>query len=483
MIVRNEEEFLAECLKSVKGVVDELVVVDTGSTDRTVPIARQFGARCYELPWSHDFAQMRNASLEYASKDFILVLDADEVLTANARAVIRQYLDEFSDADAFFVHILNQTDGDDLNEIEESLNVRLFRNNPQYRYSGALHEQIAESILQANPPGVIMDSPIELLHLGYMKNVVANKGKKERNLEIALREAEKHPGDGFRAFNLGLEYVRLEQFANALNAFQNAIKWSTPDALWVSRFYKIYITTLMQTGSWEEADKLIDDALVIFPDYTDLHYLKGVELFHRQNFVAALRHFARCIELGDPPIPPYTVEKGISTYRSYFAMGQAYQSLEKIAEAVVCYRQAFEQNPSFIRSFLHFSNLLLRDDAGSATLDYLSKVAKLAGGEHDALLGMALIQSDQFEQARGFLEKAEKTASVVEHLIILYACLNDQANLQQVLTTYDQTGEIQKHAYNYLLERGLKILEQGLIRFPDSPTLLHLKSEYEKGRA
>ncbi len=481
MIVRNEEDFLAECLRSIAGMVDEIVIVDTGSTDRTLDIAKQFGACCYPVSWIPDFACMRNISLNYATKDYILVLDADEILTLQGRSSIYKCLTDFPNADAFFVHILNQTDGEGVNEVEESLNVRMFRNDPQYRYKGALHEQIAESILHANPPGIIFDSQIELIHRGYLKHVVMEKCKKERNLDIALREVKLHPRDGFRAFNLGIEYVRSKQIDQAISVFRSVQEWANPNALWASRFYKVYISTLMQAGKWEEANQLLEESVHLFSDYTDLVYLKGVYYSHRGEWILALQHYAKCIEMGDPPIPPYTVEKGISTYRAYFAMGQSFWSLGKIAEAAVAYRQAFEQNPSFVQSFLRLANLLLREDASVDTLDYLTSIAALAGTQQTALLGMSLALSDQFEQAKNYLERAEKTKDVLEHLILTYVCLDERESLRRFIEQYDQKGELRAQVQNYLLDRGMRMVNLGLEKFPESKILLQLKAEHEKG--
>nr|WP_281267829.1 TPR domain-containing glycosyltransferase [Sulfoacidibacillus thermotolerans] len=481
MIVRDEEDFLAECLRSVEGIVDEIVLVDTGSTDCTLDIARQFGARYYSVAWTPDFSKMRNLSLHFATKDYILVLDADEVLTLKGCASIRRSLEEFPNADAFFVHILNQTDGEGMIEVEESLNVRLFRNNPQYRYQGALHEQIAESILHANPPGVIFDSDIELLHRGYLKNVVLKKHKKKRNLDIALREIKLHPEDGFRMFNLGVEYVRDRQLDQALSVFHAVHEKVNPSALWVSRFYKVYISTLMQAGKWEEADQVLEEAVKLFPDYTDLVYLKGVYYSQRGEWILALQHYATCIEMGDPPIPPYTIEKGISSYRAYFAMGYSFGAIGKIAEAAVAYRQAFEQNPSFTQAFLRFSNFLLREDTSNATLDYLRSIAALSGGNQFALLGISLALSDQFEQAKEYLERAERTSDVVEHLILTYVCLDERESLRELLEQYDPEGELQARVQRYLFERGRKMIHLGIEKFPESSLLSKLKEEYEKG--
>ena len=81
MIVKNEENYLPNCLNSIKDIVDEIIVVDTGSTDKTVDIAKSFGAKVYYFPWRNNFSEARNESLKYATKDWILILDADDELS------------------------------------------------------------------------------------------------------------------------------------------------------------------------------------------------------------------------------------------------------------------------------------------------------------------------------------------------------------------------------------------------------------------
>ena len=95
LIVKNEEQFLAQCLKSVRGFAAQIVVVDTGSTDRTVEIAREFGAEIYSFAWCDDFAAARNAALEHATGDWILMLDADEELPAAQHATLLADTEKF----------------------------------------------------------------------------------------------------------------------------------------------------------------------------------------------------------------------------------------------------------------------------------------------------------------------------------------------------------------------------------------------------
>ncbi|UOF88807.1 glycosyltransferase [Fodinisporobacter ferrooxydans] len=480
MIVRNEADCLRDCLESVQSVVDEIIVVDTGSTDQTLEIARQYGACCFQAEWQNDFAKMRNRSLEHATKDYILVLDADERLLPESREELRKCLETFPMADGFFVHILNQTDGEGIEEMEVSLNVRLFRNEPRYRFSAALHEQIAESILRGQPPGTIFDSKIRILHSGYLKKNVQQKQKAQRNLAIALEECKRHPGDAFRAFNLGIEYMRLQQLPQAIEAFEFARQWCKRDALWVSRFFKIYISTLMQCGNWEQANVLLTEALAIFPDYTDLYYLQGVYHFQHGQWNEALQNFGHCIQIGDPPIPPYTVEKGISTYRPYFAMGQVFQSSGRKVEAIVAYREAFQLNPRFAQAFVRFAVLLLAESADAGTLAYMEQVAAAAGENRHAWIGMALAAANHFVKAKEYLESVPDPQRVAEQLAVVYACLNEQEKLFRLLQDCDPHGAIRMQVRKHLLETGQRILETGLQRFPESEALQTLSLEYKK---
>src|ERR1019366_8922929 len=136
-----EEKFLAQCLKSVRGFATQIVVVDTGSTDRTVEIAREFGAEIYSFPWCDDFAAARNAALEHATGDWILMLDADEELPSAQHAALLADLKK-SGVLAHRLPLVNagQNDG-------RSFVPRLFRNAPDVYYSGRIHEQVFPSLL------------------------------------------------------------------------------------------------------------------------------------------------------------------------------------------------------------------------------------------------------------------------------------------------------------------------------------------------
>jgi glycosyltransferase involved in cell wall biosynthesis len=189
MIVRDEERFLARCLGAARSYVDEICVVDTGSTDRTVEIARSFGARVRTIAWPSSFAKARNASLDMATGDWILFLDADEVLRAETAAPLRAIADNPRIA-AAHLRVANHYDG---GKRIDCLILRLFRRAPEHRFTGAIHEQVLDGVLAtaAKTGQSIVETTITIDHYGYAEDVRSAKKKDERNrvlFETAVRE-------------------------------------------------------------------------------------------------------------------------------------------------------------------------------------------------------------------------------------------------------------------------------------------------------
>src|SRR5205823_151903 len=130
---------LGRCLESVRGLVDEIVVVDTGSTDRTVEIAERHGAKVVHFPWSDDFAAARNESLRHATRSWILVLDADETLDPESHAEIRRLI-QLDAPLCYLVRRFDYQDEEGTASIYEQTLTRLFPNHPELRYRGRIHE-------------------------------------------------------------------------------------------------------------------------------------------------------------------------------------------------------------------------------------------------------------------------------------------------------------------------------------------------------
>ena len=202
MIVRDEAAQIEDCLRSVQGFADELVVVDTGSSDDTVARARALGARVVEIPWPGDFAPARNQALQWVSGDWVLVLDADERLRPEAWAPLRALM---AQPDVLLINLLRHERG--AAQSPYSNVSRLFRRHPAIQWSRAYHSMVDDSVaelLQREPHWRIADCPEPaLLHDGYRPELLA-QGNKAQRLRAAMEaELERRPGDPYACAKLG----------------------------------------------------------------------------------------------------------------------------------------------------------------------------------------------------------------------------------------------------------------------------------------
>ena len=202
MIVRDEAERLERCLSSVAGFVDEMVLLDTGSTDDTVAIAERCGAVVHHLSWPGDFAPARNAALTHVRGNWVLVLDADEVLTEQAREPLRQLM---ADPDLLLINLLRHELG--AAQAPYSNVSRLFRSHPAISWSRRYHAMVDDSVaaeLAREPRWRIADCPVPaLLHDGYRPELLAS-GHKAQRLRAAMEaELAERPGDAYAAAKLG----------------------------------------------------------------------------------------------------------------------------------------------------------------------------------------------------------------------------------------------------------------------------------------
>ena len=202
MIVRDEAAQIEDCLRSVQGFADELVVVDTGSSDDTVVRARALGARGEQIPWPGDFGPARNQALQWVSGDWVLVLDADERLRPEAREPLRRLMAE---PDLLVINLLRQEIG--ALQSPYSNVSRLFRRHPAIRWSRSYHSLVDDSVaelLQREPQWRIADcSEPALLHDGYRPELLAAGDKATRLRQAMEAELQQRPNDPYACAKLG----------------------------------------------------------------------------------------------------------------------------------------------------------------------------------------------------------------------------------------------------------------------------------------
>lgn len=365
MIVKDEENMLPRCLKSVQDLVDEIIVVDTGSTDRTVEIAQQFGAAIYHHPWMDDFADARNASLRHAQGDWVLVLDADETLMADCIPALQTAIEN---PNCLAITLLREEIGAQQNPY--SLVGRLFRRHPQIQFQRPFHETIDDDIaalIQQEPHWEVRSLPMPAIaHDGYRPEAIAQRQKSDRAERIMSRHLKTHPQDAYMCsklgalyvtqghhalgltlleqglstqpeasatryelhYHLGLAYTATQQITLAQQHYEQALETELPDVLKLAAYINL-AALYSDSQHWTQAEALLTYVILIQPDLVIAHYNLGLVYKAQGNFSAAIAAYEQAIAL-----QPNNAEAHQNLGVVYFKQGQVLESLAAFQEAI-----------------------------------------------------------------------------------------------------------------------------------------------------
>jgi glycosyltransferase involved in cell wall biosynthesis len=297
IIAKNEAHNIARCINSAKPFVDQIVVVDTGSTDNTAEIAKQLGAEIYQFDWQDDFSQARNYSLQFATGDWILFLDCDEELDAETGAELRTVIcnDNYDGYWLNYINIYNNHPSSNF------ISCRLFRNNPKFRFECPIHEQILPSILKHSNIARIGQANVTVYHYGYEDSEVIAKNKSQRNISLLQKAQQEYGNAGFINFYLGVEYQRIGEYQKAIDHYELSLAKSTTDDPYTPAMIRNIVHCYINLNQHQDGLQLIDQYLQVYPDYTDLVYLKGALYYQLDDYQNALIALNQCIAIGPPP--------------------------------------------------------------------------------------------------------------------------------------------------------------------------------------
>lgn len=262
MIARNEARCIGRCLKSVAPWVDHMIVLDTGSSDQTIAIARSFGAEVYHFSWCDDFSAARNAALDLSHADWNLVLDADEWLISGGpllRSISRQK-DAFADQH-FVGAVLVESSFDNTSRMDEAASWLTRLLPREVRFSGAIHEQPVHT----HPRRQL---EIRIGHDGYENE--QHKRKQGRNQALLQQALITHPDDPYLHYQFGKELEVGHRFSQACGYYRTALSRSGPDQSWHHDLVVRMLYCLKMTGQFEEGLILaqqVQDHYATSPDY------------------------------------------------------------------------------------------------------------------------------------------------------------------------------------------------------------------------
>lgn len=382
MIVKNEEKVLQRCLDSVCGVVDEIVIVDTGSTDSTKEIALKYTNKVYDFEWTNSFADARNFAQQQATGEWILVLDADEYVDqANLKEMIDILKQTDESVEAYDVNIYNFM-GVYGERVLQHRHTRIYRNSPHLRYDRAIHEQLRRvdgEYVQASQ-GILT-----VYHTGYMHQAVTEKKKHDRNAPLLEYEMEVGESVAFDCFNLGNEYLSKGEIEKALESFIKAYQGKKDIRLsWVSYCLVQIILCLKYLQRFEDALQVITDAENLYSETADFPFLRGEIYYLQHRYDDAAKQLEHLLE-HKSKYPHMIKTFEYVEYDPYMLLGHIYKHKGNLQKAIYHYSSALSFNRNSYEALYHVLQLLARVHREEEIIQFVEN-KQLANNELSILL-------------------------------------------------------------------------------------------------
>jgi tetratricopeptide (TPR) repeat protein len=284
MIVRNEEHELGDCLAPVAGLFDEIIIVDTGSSDATKDVAARFTPHVFDFPWRDDFAAARNEALRHARGDWIFWLDADDRLSAENVARLRQLLDTLDDQPRAYMMQTACVGQFACEGTQVVSHPRLFRRHPQLGWQGRVHEQLRPDLGSFGYE--ISWTDIQILHTGYQDPTIEEL-KLNRDVRLLRMDYAIDPDNTSTLLHLGLAYFRLDQSNEARHFLGRVLAAADAPADHLRQVYAALALLAQREGDYLGSLAKLNLATALFPDDEYLLYLLAECLYEIDQFAAA----------------------------------------------------------------------------------------------------------------------------------------------------------------------------------------------------
>ena len=432
MIVKNEEDWIEGAVESVRSIVNEVIIMDTGSTDATLQRVELLGIKLLKIQWEDSFAEARNISLAQAGEPWILVLDADERVAAKDLPLIVAAASG-NGADGYHLIQRNYVFGNQIlgwvpntGDYEEGSDypgyvdnplIRLFRNSPEIRFHGAVHEIVDPKRLPSHFR--FEQIPAVIHHYGKVRGEERVQAKQRFYLALGLKKIQEEPANAKAYFDLGIQYQELGRHAEACACFDQVFEMTRLPT--VLLYWAISEKNLRQ---YESAEKLLTRALRLGLGSFDVHLELGNVRLALGEFRRACHEYEKCLETN--PRSPI----------ANFNDGLALRKLGDLSSARRSYERALESDPAFREPALELAVLHIQSKRPDEALKVLGKLTEVDATVL-SLMGAAHLEQNNLDEAQKHLEAAQKRnrslADARKNLAQIYARKGDPARAARYL--------------------------------------------------
>lgn len=378
LIVKNEENNLDDCLNSISEVADEIIIVDTGSTDNTIQIAKKYDTKIYHYKWQDDFASARNFALSKATFPYILSIDADERLL-NPKELLTVIKNAKEDVGGWLINLTSFAERQDKTKDTYVTNLlRLFRNHPDIKFKGIIHEQIIESITKLNYK--LDNTNIKIEHIGYNLSIQEMLKKQERNLNLLLKAIETNPDDTYYLYQIAKTYMALNQKEKAQEFFNTCLENCTENSSIKPQALNYSAILSYQLGNKELATKRAEQSLKIIKNQSFANYVIAEVNSDNLDYESAISAYNKMLHALENPdtITQVIGDYSISPELIYFKLGKSYIGLKQYDKAQTQFENGLKINPYESSCLIGMGNVYFAKKDYVIALNYLNQAKKIA---------------------------------------------------------------------------------------------------------
>jgi GT2 family glycosyltransferase/tetratricopeptide (TPR) repeat protein len=467
LIVKNEEANLPACLESVADLVDEIIVVDTGSSDATKEVAARFSAQVFDFPWVDSFAAARNESLRHATGDWIFWLDADDRIDEANRRRLRALFDQLGDENLAYVMkcLCLPEPGRETGTVVD--HVRLFRNHPAIRWEYRVHEQILPAVRQCG--GDVRWTEVVIHHTGYQDPALRQR-KLQRDLRLLQLDHAEHPEDPFILFNLGQIYQELGQPAEGAAFLRRSLERSHSSDSIVRKLYALLAQCHQQLKQPAQALAVCRTGRGYYPDDVELLFLEGLLLRRLGDRAGAKACLEQLVQV--PPGNHFaSVDAGLRSYKARHNLAVLCQEQGQLREAEEHWQQVLADQPGFLPAWLGLADLYLTQARWSELDAIAEQLQTLQGRSVEAVVIRArgCLARREFARARQLLEEILPQApeALWPRVILSHVLLQEgkdwpaaEQALRKVLALDPENTEARHNLAVFLQQQGRPVAQE-----------------------
>lgn len=440
MIVKNEEGTLDRCLSSISQWVDEIIIVDTGSTDSTKSIGRKYTNKVYDFNWISDFSAARNHSIKYATSKWIMVLDADEYMNEKDIIELRTLLSKERPKPGLFINLTIFSflgNKNSLTSLNEGVVVRLFPNRMGIKYFRPIHEQ---PMTTDNTPMVFKNFPISVYHTGYSDETMVDKNKHERNMMIFNQMKQNSVLSPYDHFMLGNQFNVGNNIEESIKHYEIALETAGKNEVWYKYCRLSAIQAYNNNRQLVKALIFWEEHLSSYAHYPDVRCIKAILLENLGFYEEAKQEFLTVIQQSElrstNNLDISIISPNLSLRTPLWQLIRTFEREQNFPQCVYYLTKLIMADKMDLEALNKLIEILSLNESSISIIDFLDKLFDKNNQASSLTLGKTALMLGKRELAQHYIINGQLEHILKPHDLLRFALLcNDQTSFEHIIVT------------------------------------------------